>query len=122
MRHHNANRKLGRSRDQRRALLKSLASELVVHGKITTTLAKAKELRPHFEKILTTARTGTLAARRKVASELATKAQVKRMVDEIAPRYKERTGGYTRIVKLGRRMGDASPMAVIELVEATDKK
>lgn len=116
MRHHNANRKFNRKTDQRAALLRSLARELFLHGKIVTTEAKAKEVRPFAEELITIARVGDLAARRQVLARLANNVIVKKLVDTIAPEYKERKGGYTRIVKLERRPSDGSKMAVIELV------
>ena len=116
MQHGKSKRKLGRTRDTRQALMRSLSEELIKREKITTTLAKAKELRPVVEKMVTRARVGTVASRRILRSRLATQTAVKKLVDDIAPRYKERSGGYTRITKIGRRAGDASPMAVIEFV------
>ncbi len=117
MRHHNANRKFGRERNQRKTLLKSLALNLIIKGKIKTTLAKAKELRPYAEKLVTGAKTNTLAKRRIITAKLINrKAEVKKLFDEIAPKYATRTGGYVRITKLPNRAGDASPMAIIEFI------
>lgn len=116
MRHHNANRKFGRKRNGRRALLRSLARELFVHGKIVTTDAKARELRPYAEKLITTARAEGLTATRQLGKRLANNDIVSKLVKKIAPTYKDRTGGYTRIIKLERRPSDASKMAAIELV------
>ncbi|MDO8493524.1 MAG: 50S ribosomal protein L17 [bacterium] len=116
MRHHNSVRKLSRETGQRKALLRSLAESLVIHGKIKTTEAKAKELRPFIEKLVTKGKDGTLASRRILISRLGSPEVVKKMVDEIAKKYTERKGGYTRILKLGTRGGDASPMALIEFV------
>lgn len=116
MRHHNANRKLKRERNQRRALLRSLARELFLHGKIVTTEAKAKELRPYAEKLITVARAGTQASERVVSARLANNAIVPKLVNKIAVNYKDRNGGYTRIVKLDPRKSDGSKMAAIELV------
>ncbi len=116
MRHHNANRKFGRKTDQRAALLRSLARELFLHGKIVTTEAKAKEVRPYAEELITIAREGDLSATRLVSARLANNVIVKKLVKTIAPAYKDRKGGYTRIVKLERRPSDGSKMAVIELV------
>lgn len=116
MRHSNSVRKFGRKNDERRALLRSLAEGLFKHGKIKTTGAKAKELRPFAEKLITQARTGTLASRRLVISRLGTEQRAKQLFDEVAPKYKDRNGGYTRIVKLPNRTGDGSPMSIIELV------
>lgn len=116
MRHHNANRKFGRKTDQRNALLRSLARELFLHGKIVTTEAKAKEVRPFAEELITIARVGDLSAKRLVAARLANNVIVKKLTDKIAPNYKDRNGGYTRIIKLERRPSDGSKMAAIELV------
>lgn len=116
MRHHDSKRKFGRERDERRALMRSLAEALIDHEKITTTEARAKELRPYIEKLVTVGRRGTLAARRTVISRLGTERRAKKLVDTIAPRYVQRGGGYTRITKLHPRVSDGSPMAVIEFV------
>lgn len=116
MRHHNANRKFGRERNQRRALLRSLARELFLNGKIITTEAKAKEVRPFAEELITIARENTVASRRNVSSRLGENPIVPKLVDIIAPKYTGRAGGYTRIIKLDRRPSDGSKMAVIELV------
>jgi large subunit ribosomal protein L17 len=117
MRHHNSIRKFGRTRNQRKALLKGLVLSLIAHGKIETTEAKAKELRPFVEKIITKANVGTLASKRQVISGLYNlTAEANKLIKEIAPKYKERAGGYTRITKLPRRQGDASKMAVIEFI------
>lgn len=116
MRHHNSVRKFGRPTDARRALLRSLAEGLIKNGRIKTTVAKAKALRPFVEKLITKARLGTLAARRSLISVLGTDARAKKLYDDVAPKYKNRAGGYTRIVKLPNRPTDGSPMAVIELV------
>ena len=117
MRHHSNVRKFGRTRSQRQALLKGLMLALIAHGKIETTEAKAKELRPMIEKMVTKANVGTLASRRLVTSRLYNlTAEAKNLIDNIAPKYKGRSGGYTRITKLPRRAGDASKMAVIEFI------
>ena len=116
MRHHNTNRKLGRERNQRKALLKSLALSLITHGKIKTTEVRAKELRPFVEKLITKGKNDTLARRRSIIARLGNKAGGSRIVREIAPKYKTRSGGYTRITKLPQRKSDGSRMAVIEFV------
>ncbi len=116
MRHQKVNRKFGLKTQQRGALLKSLANNLVLSGKIITTEPKAKSLRPIAEKLLTTAKAGTVAARRLLSTRMGDPVAVKKLVDDIAPKYKDRTGGYTRVVKLPRRRGDGSSMAVIEFV------
>ncbi|MDO8591274.1 MAG: 50S ribosomal protein L17 [bacterium] len=115
MRHHKQNRKFGRERGQRHALLKSLALSLVIHKKITTTEAKAKELRPFVEKLVTRAKIKTLASQRLLAARLGTSG-VKELVNTLGPKYEKRKGGYTRIFKLPRRLSDGSTMAVIEFV------
>lgn len=117
MRHHNSVRKFGRNKNQRHALLKGLALALIAHGKIETTEAKAKELRPFIEKLITKANVGTLASRRIVISRLYNlTSEANKLINDIAPKYKERNGGYTRITKLPRRSGDASKMALIEFI------
>jgi large subunit ribosomal protein L17 len=112
-----AGRKLNRNTAQRKALLRGLATELFKHGKIRTTEAKAKSLRPFVEKLITLAKRGDLHARRQVAAKLYEPAILQKLFDEIAKTYQDRPGGYTRIYKLGLRKGDAAPMALIELVE-----
>jgi large subunit ribosomal protein L17 len=117
MRHHNNVRKFGRTSSQRKALLKGLVLAFIAHGKIQTTEAKAKELRPFIEKMITKANLGTLASKRLVISSLYNlTAEANKLINEIAPKYKNRAGGYTRITKLPRRQGDASKMAVIEFI------
>lgn len=116
MRHHSSLRKFGREKDQRNALVKSLMRSLVIHGRITTTLAKAKSIRPMVEKLVTRAKTGTLASRRLVIVRIGGEAETKTLFDTIAPKYADRKGGYTRIIKLPRRELDAAPMAMIEFV------
>lgn len=115
MRHHNKNRKFGRERKVRVALVRSLARALVVHGGITTTEAKAKEIRPFVEKLVTLSKKSTEASKRLVSARIGVTGGVKLFTD-VAPKYKERNGGYTRITKLGRRPSDGSPMARIEFV------
>jgi len=116
MRHHSNKRKFGREKDQRNALMKTLAVSFFRDGSITTTEAKAKELRPYVEKFVTMGKEGTLAARRLIASRLGSPLSAKRVCEEIAPKYKTRMGGYTRITKLPRRANDASKMAEISFV------
>ncbi len=115
MRHSNHNRKLGRETGQRHALLKSLARSLVLKGRITTTEAKAKEIRPLVEKLITRGKNDTLSNRRMLISALGDKATATKLI-KTAEGYKERAGGYIRIVKMVQRKGDASPMALIEFV------
>ena len=117
MRHHNNVRKFGRTKNQRHALMKGLVLSLIAHGRIETTEAKAKELRPMVEKIITKANEGTLHSRRLVMSRLYNlKAETDNLITKVAPKYKGQAGGYTRITKIGQRKGDASPMAVIEFI------
>lgn len=116
MRKRNRGRKFARKTDQRRALLKSLAHNLFLHGRIKTTEAKAKELRMVAEKMITKAKTGGIASQRSLVGKLSNKI-VKKLIDEIAPNYKEREGGYTRIVRLGQRKTDGAEMVIIELVK-----
>lgn len=117
MRHHNANRKFGRVKKARVALFFALTRSLILHGKITTTEAKAKEIRPMVEKLVSNAKKPTLSTRRLLRARLLNQARLsKKLVEEIAPKYKERKGGYTRIMKLSRRKSDGAPMAVIEFV------
>ncbi len=115
MRHQKKGRKLGREKGQKKALLRAMMQSLVQHEKIKTTEAKAKELRPYAETLITRARKGDLASRRHIAKYL-TKSNAKKLFDEIGPRYKERPGGYTRIYKLPPRKTDGSKMSVIEFV------
>src|ERR687896_794487 len=114
--HRVAGRKLSRDKDQRVALLRGLTAELVQHERITTTLAKAKETRVVAEKLITHGKKGTLHHRRLALSKVPNKKVVEKVFDELAPRYAQRPGGYTRITRLGPRQGDGASMAVIELV------
>ncbi len=116
MRHKHGYRKLGRTSTHRAALLKNLSIALINSGKIETTLQKAKELRRYFEKLLTAAKKGDSNAHRAVFASLQDKEATKKLVNEIAPKYLERNGGYTRIIKTRLRRGDAASMAFIELV------
>jgi large subunit ribosomal protein L17 len=118
MRHGSTGRKFNRRSDQRRAMFQHLASALIKHEQIITTLPKAKDLRPIVEKLVTLAKKGDLHARRQVLTVVRDKAVVHTLFAEIGPRFAERPGGYTRITKIGPRKGDNAPMAVIELVEA----
>jgi large subunit ribosomal protein L17 len=116
MRHLHVGRSLSRSPAHRKALLSNLAQELFQHKRIRTTLAKARELRPFAERLVTKAKKGHLAARRHVLRFLSRKSVVKSLFEEIAPTYADRNGGYTRIIKLGPRVGDNAAMAIVELV------
>lgn len=115
MNHAKKNRKFGRKKSERDALMKSLAIALVEREKITTTAAKAKSLRPFVEKLISVGKRGTLSSRRLITSRTGERA-ARKIVSVLGPKYKERNGGYTRIIKLPRRLSDASPMAVIEFV------
>lgn len=117
MRHNVKGRKLNRDKDHRKALLRNLATELFRHERITTTEAKAKAVKPVAERLMTLAKRGDLHARRLAARQLYDAAVVQKLFDDLAPRFADREGGYTRIYKLGPRQGDAAPMALIELVE-----
>src|SRR3989344_3873753 len=114
MRHHNQNRKLGRVRKQRKDLLNSLARSLVLHNKIKTTEAKAKELRPFVEKLITAAKNASVSVRRVLSAKVGPSATKKAM--ELAKKYEGRRGGYSRITKMSTRKSDGSKMAVIEVI------
>ena len=116
MRHRKKGRKLQRTASHRRAMLRNLATSLFHHERIETTTAKAKELRPYAERLITLARRGDLHARRLVARKIQDREVLGKLFDEISPRYAERPGGYTRILKLGNRKGDAAEISLIELV------
>ena len=116
MRHNKDYRKLGRTTSHRKALLKNLAIALISHGKIETGVFKAKELQSYIEKLVTTARVGDFNSHRAVFALLQNKVATKKLITEVAPKYKERNGGYTRIQRTRIRRGDASTMAVIEFV------
>jgi large subunit ribosomal protein L17 len=117
MRHGHSGRKLQRKTGHRLALLRNLAAALIKHEQITTTVAKAKELRPYTEKLITLAKRGGLSNRRLAMSRLGDEAQLKKLFDVLAERYGDREGGYTRIVKAGYRASDAAPIAIIEFVD-----
>ena len=117
MKHNITHRKLNRTTSHRKALLMNLSNSLIKHEQITTTLSKAKELRPFVEKIITLGKKGDLVSRRKTISILQDQKNTKKIFDVISERYKERSGGYTRIIKVGNRFGDNAPTAIIELVE-----
>ncbi len=116
MRHGKAGRKLGRNSSSRLALSRAQATALLREGRIQTTVAKAKELRPFVEKLITTAKDDSLHARRTVLRDIQDREVVRKLFGEIAPKYAERPGGYTRILRVGVRRGDAAPIALIELV------
>lgn len=109
-------RKLGRTSDQRRAMLRAMVTYLLENGKIETTVTRAKEVRSVAEKMITISKNSSLHAKRQVYAYVTKEAVAKKLFDEIAPQYSERNGGYTRITKIGPRRGDAAEMAIIELV------
>ncbi len=117
MRHRVGGRKLQRTSAHRAALFRNMAAALIKHEQITTTLAKAKELRPYVEKLITLGKHGGLSNRRLAHARLLDDAQLVKLFDVLAARYADRAGGYTRVIKAGIRASDASPMAVIELVD-----
>lgn len=119
MRHNNSGRRLGRTTSHRVAMFRNMVTSLLNHERIITTDAKAKEIRSVAEKMITLGKRGDLHAHRQAASYIREKSVVTKLFSTIAPRYKERQGGYTRIIKLGQRLGDAASMSVIELVEET---
>jgi ribosomal protein L17 len=117
MRHKLGQRKLGRTSAHRIAMLRNMSASLIKHEQITTTLPKARELRPYLEKLITLAKKGGLSNRRLAHARLLDDAQLVKLFDVLAARYADRDGGYTRIIKAGVRASDAAPMAVIELVD-----
>ncbi len=117
MRHGNANRKLNRTASHRKAMFANMSAALIKHEQIVTTLPKAKELRPIVEKLVTLGKRGDLHARRQAIAQIRDEDQVKKLFGTIGPRYKDRNGGYIRILKAGFRYGDNAPVAVIEFVD-----
>ena len=117
MRHRLSGRKLGRRTKHRKAMTRNLVTSLIDEERVRTTLAKAKEIRRHAERIITLGKRGTLHARRQAASVLRTSAAVRKLMDTLGPRYAGRPGGYTRILRLPPRPGDSAPMAILELVD-----
>jgi len=117
MRHQKKGRKLGRDSAHRKALYSNLAGALIEHGRIRTTEAKAKEVRPIVEKMITLGKRGDLHAHRQAVAFLRSKSVAHLLFSEVAPRFADRSGGYTRVVKLGPRQGDSAPMAYLELVD-----
>jgi len=117
MRHGNAHRKLSRTPEHRKAMFANMAAALIKHEQITTTLPKAKELRPVVEKLVTLGKRGDLHARRQAIAQIRDIAMVKKLFDVLGPRYKERHGGYIRVLKAGFRYGDNAAIAVIEFVD-----
>src|SRR5215475_134895 len=117
MRHRKLGRRFGRQSAHRQAMFSNLAASLIQHEQITTTLPKAKDLKRVVEKYITLAKRGDLNSRRLAASRMRDEAMVKKLFDVLGPRYKDRSGGYTRVIKAGYRYGDSAPVAVIELVD-----
>ena len=117
MRHRKSGRKLNRSSSHRKAMFANMAASLITHEQIVTTLPKAKDLRPIVEKLVTLAKRGDLHARRQAIAQLRDLGSVKKLFDTLGPRYQERSGGYTRVLKAGFRYGDNAPVAVIEFVD-----
>ncbi len=120
MRHRKDHRKLSRTREHRKALLRNLVTSLIAHERIETTLAKAREARRLGERMITFAKRGDLSARRHVSRFVHGEDNVRKLFDTVAPWYEDRRGGYTRILKLGRRLGDAGEMALLELVKSPE--
>ncbi len=117
MRHNRQGRQLSRTHSHRRAMMRNLVTSLFEHERVTTTLAKAKESRRVAERLITVARAGDLPARRRISSFVRSEKIAKKLMEDIAPRFSERPGGYTRIYRLGPRRGDNGDMAILELVE-----
>ena len=122
MKHRKSGRKLSRSVSHRKALARNMVTSLLQHEQIRTTDAKAKELRGVAERMITLGKRGTLHARRQALSTIRSKEVTQKVFDELAERYRERPGGYTRVIKLGRRPGDAAPMSIIELVDREESE
>lgn len=117
MRHRHSGRKLSRKSGHRKALFRNMAAALIKHEQITTTTAKAKEMRPYIEKLITLAKRGGLSNRRLAMARLLDETQLKKLFDVLAERYADREGGYSRVIKAGFRQSDAAPIAIIELVD-----
>jgi large subunit ribosomal protein L17 len=117
MKHHKAIRKFGRKKNARKAFVKGLASSLIIHGRIETTIARAKEVRPFVERLVTYAKDGSVASRRLALSKLYNHdIEIEKLWSDYAPKYKDVSGGYTRIIRLNPRLSDASEMAIIEFI------
>ncbi|RDE09771.1 50S ribosomal protein L17 [Pelagibacterium lacus] len=117
MRHGKAGRKLNRTSSHRKAMFKNMSASLIKHEQIVTTLPKAKDLRPIVEKLITLGKRGDLHARRQAIAQIGDEAMVRKLFDVLGPRYKDRNGGYTRVLKAGFRHGDNAPVGVIEFVD-----
>ncbi|MBL6621487.1 MAG: 50S ribosomal protein L17 [Rickettsiales bacterium] len=112
-----SHKKLNRTSSHRKAMLSNMANSLFEHGRIETTLIKAKALRPYAEKLITLAKNADLNSRRRLISKLRNELSVKNLIDNVSPKHASRNGGYTRIIKTGNRYGDNAPKAIIEIVE-----
>jgi large subunit ribosomal protein L17 len=117
MRHNKSGRKLGRNSGHRNAMMRNMVTSLIENGRITTTDSRAKELRKLVDRMITLGKRGDLHARRQASQVIRTRQVVAKLFEQIGPRYKDRPGGYTRIIKLGNRLGDNAPQSIIELVE-----
>ena len=117
MRHRKKGRELGRTRSHKKAMLRNMVTSLIIHERVRTTEAKAKELRPFAERLITLAKTGDLHSRRLAGRQIADSEALRKLFDHIGPRFETRPGGYTRILKLGARKGDGAELALIELTE-----
>jgi large subunit ribosomal protein L17 len=122
MRHGNRGRRLNRTASHRKAMFANMAAALIKHEQIVTTLPKAKDMRPIIDKLITLGKRGDLHARRQAISQIRDVDQVSKLFDVLGPRYKERNGGYSRVIKAGFRYGDSAPMAVIELVDRDESE
>ena len=122
MRHGKSGRKLNRTASHRKAMFANMAAALIKHEQIVTTLPKAKEMRPIIDKLITLGKRGDLHARRQAIAQIRDKEQVKKLFDVLGGRYKDRNGGYSRVMKAGFRFGDSAPMAVIELVDRDESE
>jgi large subunit ribosomal protein L17 len=117
MRHQHTGRILGRSSTHRRAMFRNLVTSLIIHGRVVTTDAKAKEVRRYADRMITLGKKQTIAARRRARRFIQTDEALARLFSEVAPRFANRAGGYTRVIKAGRRRGDAAPQSIVELTE-----
>jgi len=117
MRHRKKGRELGRTRSHRKAMLRNMATSLIIHERIRTTEAKAKELRPFAERLISLAKRGDLHSRRLAGRQIADSEALKKLFDQLGPRFEQRPGGYTRVLKLGARKGDGAELALIELTD-----
>jgi large subunit ribosomal protein L17 len=122
MRHRKAGNRLGRTSSHRKAMMRNMVTSLIEHERIVTTVAKAKELRRLADRMITLAKRGDLHARRQALAVIRDKRVVAKLFNELGGEYRDRNGGYTRIIQTGQRLGDAAPMAIIELVNYSDKQ